>query len=222
MKDPAVLFYTQDFLTGTFTMTDAQVGMYIRLLCLQQQNGGLCEKEMVKVCGEKDDDIWAKFDFENGRYFNKRMLLETNKRRKFTESRIANLSHMDSHMEICNKKDEISNKKEEREIVFKSEVFKFSEKYPEEILNKFCNYWTEKSKSGKLRYEFQKTFEISRRLVTWASRDKEYNKIEKTTISITYKELVTKFNNGEIDVWEKYEQVTPGDKRSLWKLKYRI
>jgi len=40
MKDPAVLFYTQDFLTGTFTMTDEQVGKYIRLLSwLKEKNG---------------------------------------------------------------------------------------------------------------------------------------------------------------------------------------
>ena len=30
-KDPAVLFYTSDFLTGTMTMNDSQVGQYIRL-----------------------------------------------------------------------------------------------------------------------------------------------------------------------------------------------
>jgi hypothetical protein len=217
MKDPAVLFYTQDFLTGTFLMTDAQVGKYIRLLCLQQQNGGLTEKEMMRVCGEKDDEIWAKFDFSDGHYFNKRMALEANKRKNYTASRVANLSHMDSHMENSNKKDEISNKKEEKEIVFTSEVFEFSEKYPEAMLNKFCNYWTEKSKSGKMRYEFEKTFEVSRRLVTWASRDKEV--VKKSPDAISYKEVIYKFNQGETDVWEKYEQVTPGDKRSLWKLK---
>ena len=93
-KDPAVLLYTQDFLTGTYLMTNEQVGKYIRLLCLQQQNGGLTEKEMMKICGEKDEKIWAKFDFDGTHLFNKRMTLETNKRRKFTESRIANLSHM--------------------------------------------------------------------------------------------------------------------------------
>ena len=60
MKDPAVLFYTQDFLTGTFLMTNEQVGKYIRLLCLQQQNGGLHECDMLQICGAKDDKIWKK------------------------------------------------------------------------------------------------------------------------------------------------------------------
>ena len=44
-KDPAVLFYTSDFLSGTFTMTNEQVGKYIRLLCLQHQKGRLTEKD---------------------------------------------------------------------------------------------------------------------------------------------------------------------------------
>ena len=39
-KDPAILFYTQDFLVGTMMMSDEQVGQYIRLLCLQHQKGG--------------------------------------------------------------------------------------------------------------------------------------------------------------------------------------
>jgi len=215
MKDPAVLFYTQDFLTGTFLMTDAQVGKYIRLLCLQQQNGGLSEKDMLKICGGKDEEIWAKFDRENGHYFNKRMTLETNKRKKFTESRLKNLSHMDSHMEICNKKDEIRNKKEEEEeIRFKSEVFEFFEKYPEQMLNKFCNYWTEKNKSKtKMRFELEKTFEISRRLVTWASRDKDIIKTEQPK---TYDEMLELTRNNP-ELWKQYKSVKKdGERKAIF------
>jgi hypothetical protein len=64
-KDPTVLFYTQDFITGTLLMTYEQKGKYITLLCLQQQNGGLYECDMLQICGEKDEKIWTKFDFEN-------------------------------------------------------------------------------------------------------------------------------------------------------------
>jgi hypothetical protein len=55
-KDPAILFYTSDFLTGTFTMTDEQVGKYIRLLCLQHQKGSLTEKDMLKICKTYDNE----------------------------------------------------------------------------------------------------------------------------------------------------------------------
>ena len=101
MKDPAVLFYTQDFLTGTMLMTDEQKGKYITLLCLQHQNGKLSEKDMMKICGEYDAEIWAKFFEKDGYYYNGRMLREAEKRCKFTESRRKNLEgkpHMDAHM----------------------------------------------------------------------------------------------------------------------------
>lgn len=213
MKDPAVLFYSQDFLTGTLLMTNEQKGKYITLLCLQHQNGKLSEKDMLKVCGEKDDDIWAKFTCEDGFYYNGRMLIETNKRRKFTESRLANLSHMDSHMEICNKKDEIRNKKEEDEIRFKSEVFEFAEKYPEAMLNKFCNYWTEKNTKGKMRFEFEKTFEISKRLATWASRDKD---IVKTDAPISYEEMLALVDK-DPQAGKKYKAVLrPGERKAVY------
>jgi hypothetical protein len=218
MKDPAVLFYPQDFLTGTFTMTDAQVGKYIRLLCLQQQNGRLCEKEMLKICGEKDEDIWAKFDFDGEHFLNKRMLLETNRRRKFTESRIKNLSHMDSHMEIRNKKYEIRNKEEEKEIVFKSEVFEFLEKYNEKMLNNFISYWTEKNKSKtKMRFELEKTFEVSRRLVTWANRDNEFNKSDVKT-TLTYDEII-KLAEKDPGIMKKYKSILrPGEHKAVFEL----
>lgn len=103
-KDPAVLFYTSDFLSGTFTMTNEQVGMYIRLLCYQHQKGKLTEKDMLAICPNRDEDVWGKFDLEDGFYVNKRMYEEAEKRKNFTESRKKNLvskkksSHMESHM----------------------------------------------------------------------------------------------------------------------------
>lgn len=86
-KDPAVLFYTSDFLSGTFTMDDAQVGKYIRLLCLQHQKGKLTEKDMLSICKAYDVEIWDKFKVEDGYYYNERMYNETIRRQKFSESR---------------------------------------------------------------------------------------------------------------------------------------
>ena len=48
-KDPAVLFYTSDFLSSTFTMSDEQVGRYIRLLCIQHQKGKLADKDLKNI-----------------------------------------------------------------------------------------------------------------------------------------------------------------------------
>lgn len=44
---------------------------------------------------------------------------------------------------------------------------------------KFTNYWTELNKSGtKERWELEKTFEVNRRLATWFSRVKEFNRVK--------------------------------------------
>jgi hypothetical protein len=173
---------------------------------------------MLKICGEKDEDIWAKFDFDGEHFLNKRMLLETNRRRKFTESRIKNLSHMDSHMEIRNKKYEIRNKEEEKEIVFKSEVFEFLEKYNEKMLNNFISYWTEKNKSKtKMRFELEKTFEVSRRLVTWANRDNEFNKSDVKT-TLTYDEII-KLAEKDPGIMKKYKSILrPGEHKAVFEL----
>ncbi len=81
-KDPAVLFYTSDFLSGTFTMDNEQVGKYIRLLCLQHQKGKLSEKDMLSICKAYDSEIWDKFKFDDGLYYNDRMYNETIRRQK--------------------------------------------------------------------------------------------------------------------------------------------
>jgi hypothetical protein len=57
---------------------------------------------------------------------------------------------------------------------FKSDVFTYD--YPESMLNSFYDYWSEpKSKTNKrMRWQYQPTFEIGRRLKTWAKREKGF------------------------------------------------
>lgn len=59
----------------------------------------------------------------------------------------------------------------EREEKFKAEVFAYNQ-YPEFMLQNFIRYWTETNKSKtKMRFEMEKTWETSKRLATWASRN---------------------------------------------------
>lgn len=45
--------------------------------------------------------------------------------------------------------------------------------YPKEMIRAFFDYWSELNKSGtRMRYELEKTWELPRRLATWASREK--------------------------------------------------
>lgn len=100
-KDPAVLFYTGDFLVGTMKMNYAQKGKYIQLLCLQHQDGHLSEDDMLSVCGDYDEKIFSKFvKDENGRYYNERMEQESIKRRRFVESRQRNLVKNDKEVQV--------------------------------------------------------------------------------------------------------------------------
>jgi len=134
-KDPAFLFYYQDFLVGTTFMTMEERGAYITLLCYQADKGKITEQEILKIISEP---IWraicCKFKFEDGFYFNVRLSKEVEKRRSFTDSRRKNLhmdTHMESHMEaktthhmeneIENKnKDVIKDKKKENDFVLPS------------------------------------------------------------------------------------------------------
>ena len=46
-------------------------------------------------------------------------------------------------------------------------------KYPKEMIRAFFDYWSELNKSGtKMRYELEKTWELPRRLATWANRER--------------------------------------------------
>jgi len=87
-KDPAVLFYTQDFLVGTLTMDYEQKGKYIHLLCLQHQRGKLTEKDLQLVLTDTDVDVAEKFIKDSdGFYYNIRLKEEADKRKNYTESR---------------------------------------------------------------------------------------------------------------------------------------
>ena len=90
--DPAFLFYSSDFLVGTYTMTDAQVGQYVRLMCLQHQHGHLDVDTIQSVMrGELDNMVMSKFRKDgDGRYYNERLDSEVTKRRNYSKSRADN------------------------------------------------------------------------------------------------------------------------------------
>lgn len=91
MNDPAVLFYTSDFLTGVIDMTMEERGQYITLLCYQHQKGHIKEETIRLLVGSCSVNVLKHFNKdENGNYYNERMDLEKEKRHVFTESRREN------------------------------------------------------------------------------------------------------------------------------------
>lgn len=100
MKDPAFLFYSSDFLSGTMLMSDEQIGQYIKLLCLQHQKGHLKEKDMLNICKTYDEDIFSKFkQDEEGNYYNERLDEEIKRRKKYSESRRNNRRKKDDYID---------------------------------------------------------------------------------------------------------------------------
>ena len=101
-KDPAFLFYSSDFLTGTMFMTDSQLGKYIKILCTQHQKGHLSEKDMLKICKRYDKDIFDKFvKDESGKYYNIRLEREIAKRSAYSKSRSDNRKNKINFENIC-------------------------------------------------------------------------------------------------------------------------
>lgn len=97
MKDPAFLFYSNDFLSGTLLMSDEEIGQYIKLLCLQHQKGHLKEKDMLNICKTYNEEIFSKFiQDEEGKYYNERLDEEIDRRKKYSESRRNNRKKKDS------------------------------------------------------------------------------------------------------------------------------
>lgn len=62
-----------------------------------------------------------------------------------------------------------------RKQKFGESLIPFMDKYPKEMIRSFFDYWSELNKSEtKMRFEQQSTWEVAKRLVTWANKDKTY------------------------------------------------
>ena len=88
--------------------------------------------------------------------------------------------------------EQVNKKRNLAEVInkFKLEVNTFLNIYTEEMLEEFTDYWTETNKSKtKLRYELQKTFDISRRLKTWNKNDKKFNKDKNNNLLNNWQDL---------------------------------
>lgn len=101
-KDPAVLFYTSDFLTGTVLMSNEQVGIYIRLLCIQHQHGRI-NKVYFNTIVTNNDLIRKKFIEDDRGFYNIRLEEESLRRSAYIASRSKNRiqGHKNHMINIC-------------------------------------------------------------------------------------------------------------------------
>lgn len=90
-KDPAFLFFPNDFLSDVVLMSDEQIGKYIKLKCFQHKKGRLSEEDVLKICKTYDEDIMEYFEKDKkGLYYHKEQEEETNRRKEYSESRRKN------------------------------------------------------------------------------------------------------------------------------------
>lgn len=83
-KDPAFLFYSSDFLTGTMFWTNEQIGLYIRMLCAQHQHNGRIDTNVLRTqCDsiKNGDIVYAKFSHDEYGSYNERLQIEMEKRK---------------------------------------------------------------------------------------------------------------------------------------------
>ena len=81
-KDPAFLFYSSDFLTGTMFMTNEQTGIYIKLLCSQHQHGGIIDKVSFNAMVGDNEIIKSKFVESELGFYNIRLMEVMEQRNK--------------------------------------------------------------------------------------------------------------------------------------------
>jgi len=140
MKDPAFLFYSNDFLSGTMLMADEDVGRYIKLLCLQHQVGHLSKEDMLSM--RATPKVFAKFKIdEEGKYYNERLEYEANRRKAYSESRRNNRKKKDMN-NICNSYEEHMENENRNEIINKNkEKKKAYQNYDQRDIKSFENFY---------------------------------------------------------------------------------
>lgn len=150
-KDPAFLFYPNDFDCATRFFSNEQVGIYLRLLIAQFQNGRLSEKHMNVICKTYDEDVFSKFmKDDNGLFYNERLENEVVKRKNYSESRRNNrknkenislsyVKHMENENTISFISKNTDTKKEDSNGTWLEEkkLFQNSEVYQYNIVSKY-------------------------------------------------------------------------------------
>ncbi len=97
-KDPAFLFYPNDYIGGTMGMTFEEKGAYMELLMMQFNRGHMTTHMIGQTVGQLWDKIEVKFKEDaKGLWYNVRLEEEQVKRQEFTKSRCNNVLGTNQH-----------------------------------------------------------------------------------------------------------------------------
>lgn len=191
-KDPATLFYWNDWNSGTVTLSRFLKGCYMDILHAQFNSGHLSLDEIKTVLGGDFGQSWPilqkKFKQDsNGLFFNERLFTESVKRKSYTKSRRENLGEksdeMSHHME---------NEIENRKLKFLNELILFKGEFSEKLILDFELYWLEMNPDKtKFRFEGEKYFDFRKRLQTFLRNDRsgKYSNISKIDAALNNNQI---------------------------------
>lgn len=181
-KDPAFLFYPNDYLGGTMGFSFEQHGAYLMLLIYQFNNGPFSVEKACEIIGPiLFESIRHKFDEKKGCICNARLMQEISKRKVFSESRRKNAekrwnstkndaSASQVHS-ICNATAmHMGNENENRNISLSEEKKENKQSLPElykQFISKCPPYW-QVSFEREVYSAFQGLFQTSRALAILA------------------------------------------------------
>ncbi len=131
-KDPAFLFYPNDYIGGTMGMSFEEKGAYMEILMMQFNRGHMTSHMIAHTVGQ----LWVKLEDkfiqdEDGFWYNQRLEEEQNKRKAYTVSRRNNVKGLNQHSKKENKTGHMTshmeNEDENIDIIKKGKQKKSSE-----------------------------------------------------------------------------------------------
>jgi len=199
-KDPAFLFYPNDWLGGTMGMTFEEKGAYLELLLMQFNRGHMTEHMIRHMVGQIWDKIKVKFLVdEQGLYYNPRLKFEHDRRKTYSESRRNNIKgknqyskkegHMTSHMENENINENVNSNS------FRKSENLFAEK--ERLIPRMNEIWitTFPSYSASQDFDFPALKNISDFIFKQAKiKDGIGNRVHEDTCINTFKLIADQVN----------------------------
>lgn len=190
-KDPAFLFYSQDFYLGTATLSFEDRGKFITLLCLMHQKGRMSYSSICHIVATVSPELRLMFEVDDqGLWYNKRLEEEATKRSAYSESRRKNGSlggkakaktgvayakhmrlHMGNHME-----DENEDENETiNAVIINDEFSTFWKAYPKKVGKGFAEkVWKKLRPSKTLVQEILQAIEEQKQSKKWLTNEGQY------------------------------------------------
>lgn len=107
-KDPAMLWYPSDWISGTLGMTFEEKGAYMELLMMQFSRGHLTTRMIGQTIGQLWVNIKDKFTEDaDGLWYNKRLEDEKERRKNYVLTRNNNRNGENQHTKAKKQKEVI-------------------------------------------------------------------------------------------------------------------